>query len=178
MLPSASAHLPLQRFAQVVADAPLVSLDWVVLRGEGDAREVLLGYRNNRPAQGCWFVPGGRILKGETLQVASARVVQAELGAELSALLSGGATLNWQGVFQHFYADSFVAPDVPTHYVVLAHVLHVPASCGWQGPVGCGEDGQHARWRWWPVADALASPDVHVHTQDYLMPGRAVLGAA
>jgi colanic acid biosynthesis protein WcaH len=39
-----------------------VSVDLVLVR---DGREVLLGLRTNRPAQGSWFVPGGRILKNE-----------------------------------------------------------------------------------------------------------------
>ena len=49
-------------FRAAVAAVPLVSIDLVVRRANGD---VLLGLRNNRPAQGQWFVPGGRIRKGK-----------------------------------------------------------------------------------------------------------------
>lgn len=51
-----------QTFAKVVAVTPLVSVDLVAVHG---GSEVLLGLRNNRPAQVYWFVPGGRILKNE-----------------------------------------------------------------------------------------------------------------
>ena len=49
-------------FLHIVDATPLVSID-LVLRNERD--EVLLGQRKNRPAQGIWFVPGGRIRKNE-----------------------------------------------------------------------------------------------------------------
>ena len=55
-------------FLAVVAHAPLVSLDLVVRDPDGC---VLVGLRTNRPAQGSWFVPGGRIYKNERVAEAS-----------------------------------------------------------------------------------------------------------
>ena len=49
-----------EEFVQLLRALPLVSVDLVLVR---DGREILLGLRNNRPAQGSWFVPGGRIFK-------------------------------------------------------------------------------------------------------------------
>ncbi|MDP2000518.1 MAG: hypothetical protein Q8K22_13130 [Rhodoferax sp.] len=54
--------LDFDTFLDVVNHTPLVAVDLVLVRG---GHEVLLGLRNNRPAQGFWFVPGGRILKNE-----------------------------------------------------------------------------------------------------------------
>ena len=54
------------RFLEVIDRAPLVSIDLVVV--DPDQR-VLCGWRVNQPARGFWFVPGGRILKGEALGV-------------------------------------------------------------------------------------------------------------
>ena len=48
--------------------------------------------------------------------------------------------------------------------VLLGHVLHLPAHFA---VPGC--DAQHAELRWWPVADALAHPQVHGFTKDYLV---------
>ena len=56
-------------FATVVRSTPLVSLDFIVENSRG---EFLLGKRTNRPAQGYWFVPGGRVQKDETLEAALA----------------------------------------------------------------------------------------------------------
>ena len=65
------------RFVELVRDLPLISVDLVLVR---DGREVLLGLRTNRPAQGSWFVPGGRILKNERRADALTRVAARELG--------------------------------------------------------------------------------------------------
>ena len=72
------------RFIELIRALPLVSVDLVLVR---DGREVLLGLRNNRPAQGWWFVPGGRILKNEKRADALSRVAARELGiADIHAL--------------------------------------------------------------------------------------------
>lgn len=47
-------------FATVVRSTPLISIDLIVENAHG---EFLLGKRLNRPAQGYWFVPGGRVQK-------------------------------------------------------------------------------------------------------------------
>lgn len=150
-----------QAFASVVAATPLVSIDLVVLRG---GSEVLLGLRNNRPAQGFWFVPGGRIFKNETIQTALMRVAEKELGLG-TALTLGNLKPRRLGVFEHFYSDCFAGElGISTHYVVLGHVLDVPDN--FSLPKG---DEQHAELRWWPIAEALAATNVHPFTKDYLV---------
>lgn len=153
-------HLPLKDFATVVHSAPLVSMDLVVVRG---GTEVLLGQRNNRPAQGYWFVPGGRIFKNEPMQQALQRIAESEIGIE-PALIKTSLKPSWLGAYEHFYADSFAAQEsVTTHYVVLAHLLHVPANFEPKR-----HDDQHQAWRWWPLAEARASSEVHHFCQNYL----------
>lgn len=146
-----------ERFVELVRDLPLVSVDLVLVR---DGREVLLGWRTNRPAQHTWFVPGGRILKDERRADALARVAARELGiVDIHALQPA-----FLGPFEHFYPDCFAGDiGVSTHYVVLAHRIDVPA-----GFEISGKDEQHAELRWWPIDAALASPDVHRFTRDYL----------
>jgi colanic acid biosynthesis protein WcaH len=61
-------------FRSVVRLAPLVSIDLIIRNVRG---EVLLGLRNNEPAKGSYFVPGGIILKQERLYEAFARNPQA-----------------------------------------------------------------------------------------------------
>ena len=68
------------------------------------------------------------------------------------------------GPFEHFYPDCFAGDiGVTTHYVVLAHRIDVPADFDVQGI-----DDQHESLRWWPIAEATASADVHCYTRDYL----------
>lgn len=145
-------------FRTVVASTPLISIDLVVRNTQG---EILLGQRLNRPAQGLWFVPGGRILKNETLDAAFCRLTRDELGR---AFQRGEARM--LGVYEHFYTDSVFgepgeSPD--THYVVLGYQLVLPAGEVLQPP-----QGQHDQYRWWPLTDAQISIGVHDNTRAYL----------
>jgi colanic acid biosynthesis protein WcaH len=106
-------------FKAVIASTPLISIDLVVKNTKG---EYLLGFRNNRPAQGFWFVPGGRILKGETMDDAFIRLCKNELGAS-----STRQQANFLGPFEHFYSDYVFGEDVMTHYVVLGYALTIDA---------------------------------------------------
>lgn len=146
-------------FGLVVAHAPLVSID-LVLRTDAD--EMLLGQRLNRPAQGYWFVPGGRVRKNERLGDALVRIVASELG-------QGVPTTGWRllGAFQHLYEDSHVAgEEVSTHYVVLAVTLTLP---GLGADWALAGDGQHSSLRWWPAAELLDSAQVHHNTRAYAL---------
>ena len=146
-----------EHFVELLRGLPLVSVDLVLVRG---GTEILLGLRTNRPAQGSWFVPGGRILKDEPRADALKRVAARELGIANIA----GLKPQLLGVFEHFYPDCFAGDiGVSTHYVVIAHRIDVPL--GFEVP-GC--DNQHAELRWWPIAEAAASADVHRYTRDYL----------
>lgn len=141
-------------FRHVVSHTPLVSMDFVVTNPQG---EWLLGERLNRPAQGSWFVPGGRILKGETLDATALRLTQDELGQ--SVPLSSMCSL---GVYQHFYTDSMLDPEVSTHYVVLAYHLSLDIDLATLPRV------QHGGYQWWPPGAIAQDNRVHANTRAYL----------
>ena len=139
-------------FLRIVDGTPLVSID-LVLRNERG--EILLGRRTNRPAQGRWFVPGGRIRKNERVREALRRISARELGVEIpqAKLL---------GVFDHLYPDNFLgAPGVSTHYVVLGMEAVWPAGASVQA------DEQHDEFKWWTEEKILASDTVHENTKAY-----------
>ena len=145
-------HLDEERFLSVIEATPLVSID-LILR---DAQNrVLLGQRSNRPAQGFWFVPGGRIRKNERVAEALQRISRAELGAPaLDAKLLGA--------YDHLYPDNFLGrPGISTHYVVLGFACALPPGTTLQ------PDLQHSELRWWEVPALLASPEVHENTKLY-----------
>ena len=104
-------------FTDACSALPLVSIDLMVTRPGCEGEELLLGLRNNRPAQGWWFTPGGRIRKNEALHEAMQRIAASELNLQHTCL--SGATL--LGAWDHFYPDSAFSPAVSTHYVNLAH---------------------------------------------------------
>ncbi len=111
--------------ATVVESNPLVSIDLPVQSEQG---EYLLGVRKNRPAQGHWFVPGGRVQKNETLDAAFRRLTSQELGIEPER-----STATFKGVYQHFYPDSiFGEQDYPSRRAGL-----LPAPECRNHPLGC-----------------------------------------
>lgn len=143
-------------FLSVVTRVPLISVDLILKRDDG---RVMLGRRTNRPAQGFWFVPGGRILKGERMADALVRIVRRELGEAVPVAGWRGA-----GVYEHLYDDNFAGVEgVGTHYVVLPHCLDVAAD------VVFAPDDQHDALRWFAVDELMAREDVHAYTKAYFI---------
>ena len=139
-------------FIMVVKNAPLVSLDLVVHSGNN---ELLVGMRVNEPAAGSWFVPGGRILKDESIEDAFLRITKAELGKpypiDRARLL---------GAFTHKYQTNFARiPGISTHYVVLAYELRINID-----PKQLPTE-QHNEYRW--VGKNGDLTEVHPNTQAY-----------
>lgn len=149
-------------FATVVRSTPLISIDLIVENARG---EFLLGKRTNRPAQGFWFVPGGRVQKDEPLAAAFERLTQAELGLRLP--LTAGA---FYGVWQHFYDDNFSGSDFSTHYIVLGFRLKVD-----QADLAL-PDAQHEAYRWLTPEALLASEKVHDNSRAYFLADRQAVG--
>lgn len=147
------------QFRTIIAHTPLVSIDLVVQNERG---QILLGERRNRPAQGYWFVPGGRVLKNETLMDAFNRLTVAELGAPI-----GKNMATFLGVYEHFYdEDAFDTSSSgrTTHYVVLAYHIRMASSELTQLPIG----QQHSDFVWWDTTDLVLSADVHDNSKAYI----------
>jgi colanic acid biosynthesis protein WcaH len=142
-------------FLSAVRLTPLVAIDLIVT---DEAGRVLVGYRRNRPARGSWFVPGGRIRKNETLDAAFTRIVEAELGmADVERRQA-----SFYGLYEHHYPDNFAGSlGVPTHYVVLAHIMAVADARS------VGRPEQHSEYAWLAPDELLARDDVHENTRAY-----------
>ena len=139
-------------FKTIVASTPLLSIDLLVRNSEN---RILLGKRVNRPAKSSWFVPGGRVLKDESIEQAFTRLLKLELGM---AKISGC----FKGVYQHFYDDNFSEDSFTTHYIVLAYEVI------FDGDISKLPVAQHNDYRWYSEAELLESDDVHIHTKWYL----------
>jgi colanic acid biosynthesis protein WcaH len=130
-------------------------LDFIVL---DPVDKLLLGYRRNRPAQGYWFVPGGRVGKNETRRDAFARLTLAELGVELDIARS-----RFAGVYEHIYPDNFAGhPGFGTHYIVLAYEIEA-------GPdqLRLPQGDQHDSYAWMSSQEILRRDDVHAYSKAY-----------
>jgi len=124
-----------QAFLDIVRLTPLVSID-LLIRSADDG--LLMGLRLNEPAAGYWFVPGGRILKDETIAEAFERISKGELG---TAITLDQARLI--GAFTHHYDTNFhKAKGIGTHYVVLAYEVATDID------IPKLPKDQHSQYRW------------------------------
>jgi colanic acid biosynthesis protein WcaH len=142
--------------------SPRLSIDLIVTTARN---EVLVGLKNERPAQDSWFVPGGELEKGERISRAFARIARTELNLDIA--ISEAAFL---GVYEHLYAEDF-SDEVGTgdHLVTLAYrvVRDLP-------PTHRLPRLRHRDYRWMSPAALLASPQVHGYVKKYFCPDAAV----
>lgn len=152
--------LPMAEFSAACAALPLVSIDLVVTNPDGN---LLLGLRNNAPARGWWFTPGGRIRKNEPLADAKRRVAHDELGLPAAAL----ARAIPMGAWDHFYPDSAFDPRVSTHYVNLPLWLALTRAEAQALALPQGPGEQHAQWQWLALDQAASDASVHAYVRVY-----------
>ena len=138
----------------VIRLSPLAAVDLVIRNAKNQA---LLGFRNNEPAKGYYFVPGGMILKNERIADAFARILKNETG--FSARIEDARLL---GAFEHFYENNrFGEPGYNTHYVVVGYELKLADAATPK------MDAQHSDLRWWTQSELLDSPQVHDNAKAY-----------
>ncbi|WP_440054148.1 GDP-mannose mannosyl hydrolase [Pseudoalteromonas sp. T1lg65] len=141
-------------FSTVIESSPLVSIDLVILNQNNQA---LLGERLNKPAQGSWFVPGGRVLKNESLAEAFKRLTKEELGEAFSI-----SEANLLGPYDHFYDDNVFGDSFGTHYVAIAYVLKLSKPLN-----DLPHNIQHGKYQWFDPSSLLRDNKVHKHTKWY-----------
>lgn len=154
MAETPGGYLSAADFRQAIASLPLVSVDLLIVN-EG---RLLLGQRRDEPARGTWFVPGGRIRRGEPIAKALQRVWCAEIVGEMPI-----AQPQFLGAYEHFYDCAFDGSVVATHYVVLAYHFDLTETVDLR-------PGSHDATWWAPIAErsvARAGAAVHPNAQAY-----------
>ncbi|MBN1795811.1 MAG: GDP-mannose mannosyl hydrolase [Sedimentisphaerales bacterium] len=147
-------YLSHQQLVEVVRLVPLISIDLVIENTKG---EILVGMRENEPARGYWFVPGGRILKDERISEAFERIMKNELGLEVPY-----SQAEFIGVFEHLYPTNFTKQDgFGTHYVVLSHRIKL------NNTPKINSDDQHGDMKWLSKDKILEDEKVHPNTKAY-----------
>lgn len=143
-----------EQLSYVVRYAPLVSIDLIIRDPEG---RVLVALRRNEPAKNCYFVPGGRIRKNETIDAAFQRILRAE-----TSLKFGFERARLLGVYQHIYpTNRFEHEDYGTHYVVLAYEMSL------RERPRVTLDDQHDSWKWMNEHELRSAPEVHEFVKRY-----------
>ncbi len=138
-------------FKTIVKSTPLISIDLIVRDNRGN---VLLGKRMNRPVQGFWFVPGGRVLKDEPFELTFKRLIKEEIGLD-------NVKPRFKGIYQHFYDDNFSQESFSTHYFLLAYEIV------FRGDLTSLPLEQHSKYQWFTVNELVESEQVHKHSKWY-----------
>ena len=134
----------------IVSSVPIVSVDLVVLSPAG----VVFGYRTNEPAADQWFIPGGRVQKGERLEEAVHRVAHEELGVDIEIR-------ERLGVYEHLYETADVDTAGGKHYVPIGFVVETDVT-------DFKTDDQHNRIQ---VFSRDELPELHEYVEAYLRDG-------
>jgi len=151
-----------ENFLKIIDSTPLVSIDLIVRDQEG---RILMGRRTNEPARGSWFVPGGRIRKGEDLDSALARIGKAELGVNITRKEG-----RFVGIFDHLYETNYANVEgVHTQYVVIAYEYYLDLN-----REGLPLD-QHSEWKW---ACESQGHEIHKYSAAYFRAVQVVNDAA
>ena len=140
--------IPDDDWRTIVANVPLVSVDLVIEHDGG----VLLGKRENDPAKGEWFVPGGTVRKNESRTDAVHRVATEELGE--SVVID-----DCLGTYEHLYDTADVDGVDSKHYLATGYRCHYESA----DPELVGDD-QHSDFR------VFRPPfeDLHPYVTQYL----------
>lgn len=77
--PHPSPFIPQDLYNQILLNIPIACVD-IALVSHG---KVLLVKRNDAPAKGQWWVPGGRVLKGEMMVATAKRKALDEVGVRV-----------------------------------------------------------------------------------------------
>ncbi len=135
-------HIPDELYKEILKTIPFVCVDVVIKNGDS----FFLAKRKNQPAQGQWFLPGGRVLKNEKLADAALRKMSQETGLE-------GKTERILGV------DETMFPEGP--YGDTAHSVNVVFLATTTSPKSAVIlDDQNDEYQWYTHIDDTWHPYV------------------
>jgi|GEM_PF-602862 len=79
--------IPREQYVKLLELLPILCVDIILVNPEG---QYLLIKRANEPLKDQWWVIGGRVLKGETLEEAAIRKVREETGLQVRTVMPVG----------------------------------------------------------------------------------------
>lgn len=109
--------IPDALYRKIHASLPIVCVDIIVADGRGN---FLLVRRKNQPEKGKWWFPGGRVLRGERLEVAALRKLKQETNLK-------GGTLKFLGFYDYFSRVGYFK-GIPAHTIALPFLVKVNTS--------------------------------------------------
>lgn len=140
-------YIPDALYQEIISCIPIACVDIAVIR-DG---KVLLVKRKDKPAQGQWWLPGGRVRKRETMRDTAKRKALEEVGLDC-----------FVGPLVHTAETIF--PDGPfgesVHSINSCFLMHLR-----RGLFSVKVDENQSGFRW---VDAV-EPDMHKYVKDCLL---------
>jgi len=127
---------------------PVVCVDGLVINDRG---EFLLVKRKNEPLKNEYWLPGGRLHKGESLKEAIQRKMRQELGVDVEILQD-------LGYFEEFFEKTHQNVSGGFHAISFIFLVRVKSN-------DIKLDAQSAEWKWFTELPPrlLAYPPVQQH---------------
>lgn len=139
-------HIPDDQYKTIHEVMPIPCVDVVIVHEDS----FLMAKRNNKPAQGQWWVPGGRVLKDESLTDCAKRKSTQETGLQVNVIRMLGA-------------DETMFPDGP--FGSQTHTINVVFLASPALPnTEISLDSQNTEYRWFNAID----DSWHPYIQKYL----------
>jgi colanic acid biosynthesis protein WcaH len=139
--------IPQHLYNRILTNVPIACVDIaIVARGT-----VLLVKRKDAPAKGQWWVPGGRVLKGEMMRTTALRKARDEVGIEchVGPIIHTAETIFDDGPC-----------GIPVHSINACFFLY-PV----EKSFNCNLDGHHLEYQWVDHVPA----GIHPYVQRCLM---------
>ena len=143
-------------FKKIISLTPLVAIDILIKYNN----KILLGKRINDPAKGYYFIPGGRILKNESLEKACIRLTNKELGFEIPF-----NKFNFYMNTEHFYDNNFYNSEYSTHYICLCYKYELTK----EEFTKININDQHEEIKWLTIDEILVNKNIHENTKKYFI---------
>lgn len=124
-------YIPRALYEKIHASMPILCVDLLVVRNG----KVLLVKRKIEPAKDKWWLPGGRLMRGESIKDAAVRILKDETGLKAEPL----------SIVTHL---EYISADDPFRHGKGTHTVSVIHSCGVIG----GKlrlDRNHSEAQWW-----------------------------
>lgn len=144
--------ISLDKFKTVIENTPLIAIDFII---ENNEQKYLLGKRINKPAKDYYFTLGGRIYKDEKIDDAIIRLSKKEFNKVITK-----NKLEFHGIYEHFYNDSYVDNNISTHYIVLAYKFKVDYTL--ELPLQ-----EHCEYSYFSVEEIMNNNYIHENVKNY-----------
>ena len=105
--------IPGQEYRAILERMPVLCVDAII---QNNKSQYLLVRRTNEPLKGEYWVPGGRVLKNETLHEAVIRKVRQELGVNSHVVMP-------VGIYEDFFNKSEFGLETGLHTVSMVFLM-------------------------------------------------------